>query len=75
MDSLLTSININNEENEEFYLRNLAKSFLKFKGRDKIFKIALWIFILIILSFLIILTCKAFNSKIIIEQPGQKETE
>lgn len=75
MDSLLTSININNEEHEEFYLRDLAKSFLKFKGRDKIFKIALWIFILIILSFLIILTCKAFNSKIIIEQPGQKETE
>ena len=73
MDSPLTSIKI---VNEEFNFQDLTKSFLKFKCRDKIFKIVLWIFILIILSFLIVLTCKAYNSKIIIEQqPGQKETE
>ena len=73
MDSPLTSIKI---VNEEFNFQDLTKSFLKFKCRDKIFKIVLWIFILIILSFLIVLTCKAYNSKIIIEQqPGQKGTE
>ena len=72
MDSPLTSLNINNEELE---LQNLQSSFLKFKGREKIFKIILGIFSLIILCFLIILTYRAYTSKVIIEQPEQKETE